>query len=244
MRACCFCSIISRTISISLFRRVPIPPGRWPAFAPATSWLKSASSNLRFNDEEAAAFLNRTMGLNLSAQDVAALEERTEGWAAGLQLAAIALQSLMSTGGCSDIPAFVQAFTGSHLYVAEYLVEEVLQRLSAELRTFLLQTSILKRMNAGLCESVTGCQDGQAILQSLRRANIFVVPLDHEDQWFRYHHLFADLLQARLQQVMTAEAISGLQLRAADWYEQNGFVHEAVDACPGSQGFQESCFPG
>ena len=158
----------------------------------------------------------------MAVEDVLALEERTEGWAAGLQLAALSMQ------GRSDISTFVKAFTGSHVFVAEYLVEEVLQCQPEELRKFLLQTSILKRMNAGLCEAVTGVQNAQEILQTLHRMNLFIIPLDNSGEWFRYHHLFADLLNAHLRQSLPAEAIAGLQLRAAEWYEQNGFIFEAV----------------
>lgn len=149
--------------------------------------------DLRFSLEEAAEFLNHTMDLNLSVEDVKALEERTEGWVAGLQLAALSLQ------GQSDIPGFVKAFTGSQIYVAEYLVEEILRQQPEDVQSFLLQTSLLERLNASLCEAVSGCVDGQAILMSLHRGNVFVIPLDHEGRWFRYHHMFADLLQARLQ---------------------------------------------
>jgi LuxR family maltose regulon positive regulatory protein len=186
------------------------------------------AQDLRFSLKEAAEFLNRTMGLNLSVEEVASLEDRTEGWIAGLQLAAIALQSLVTMQGRGDIPAFVKAFTGSHLYVAEYLVEEVLQRQHDDIRKFLLQTSLLKRMNAGLCEAVTDCQDGQAILQFLHHANTFLVSLDNEGHWFRYHHLFADLLQARLQKAFPKDEIAALHLRAVNWYEQNGYMVEAV----------------
>lgn len=179
--------------------------------------------DLRFAVREAAEFLNHTMGLALSAAEVAALEKRTEGWIAGLQLAALSMQ------GRSDAAAFIQAFTGSHVYIAEYLIEEILQKQPEDLQSFLLQTSILERMNSGLCKAVTGCQDGQTILMDLHRANIFIVPLDNESHWFRYHHLFADLLHARLRQSLTTDAISALHVRAADWYKQNGFVSEAVN---------------
>jgi LuxR family maltose regulon positive regulatory protein len=199
------------------------PPWRLARFRARNQLIEIRAQDLRFSVEEAAEFLNHTMGVNLSVEDVAALEERTEGWAAGLQLAALSMQ------GHSDIAAFVKAFTGSHVYVAEYLVEEVLQRQPEDIRTFLLRTSILKRMNAGLCEAVTGCQDGQAILQSLHHANIFVVSLDNEGKWFRYHHLFADLLRSRFPQALPAEAIPALHRRASVWYEHNGFTLEAVN---------------
>ncbi len=208
------------------------PPWPLARFRARNQLIEIRAQDLRFTLEEAAEFLNRTMGLNLSVEDVAALEERTEGWAAGLQLAALSMQ------GRSDIAAFVKAFTGSHLYVAEYLVEEVLQRQPDDVRTFLLQTSILKRMNAGLCEAVTDCQDGQSILQSLHHANIFVVSLDNEGKWFRYHHLFADLLRSRLPQALPAEAISALHRRASVWHEHNGFAIEAVNHALAAKDFE------
>jgi LuxR family maltose regulon positive regulatory protein len=204
------------------------PPWPLARFRARNQLIEIRARDLRFCIREAAEFLNRTMKLNLAVEEVAALEERTEGWIAGLQLAAIALQSLVTVQGRSDIPAFVKDFTGSHLYVAEYLVEEVLQRQPDETRQFLLETSVLKRMNARLCEAVTGCQDGQAILQSLHQTNTFIVSLDSEGHWFRYHHLFADLLHARLQKASPKDEIAALHLRAAAWYEQKGYMVEAV----------------
>jgi LuxR family maltose regulon positive regulatory protein len=179
------------------------------------------AGDLRFTAEEAAAFLNQVMGLSLAPADVAALEARTEGWIAGLQLAALSMQ------GHSDITAFVKAFTGSHLYISEYLVEEVLQRQPEAVQRFLLRTSILERLNGALCEAVAGLPDGEALLMTLHRANLFVVPLDDAGQWFRYHHLFADLLQARLRQSLPAGAVAALHQRAAAWYEQHGLAAEA-----------------
>jgi LuxR family maltose regulon positive regulatory protein len=198
------------------------PPWPLARYRARNQLVEIRARDLRFSVEETKQFLNHTMGLDLSLEAVAALEERTEGWAAGLQLAALSMQ------GRSDVSAFVKAFTGSHLYVAEYLVEEVLQRQPAEVRAFLLQTSILKRMNAGVCEAVTGCQDGGAILQSLHRANVFVIPLDNQGQWFRYHHLFADLIQSRAGQTCSQEQIAGLHTRAAIWFEHNQLIVEAV----------------
>jgi len=181
------------------------------------------AADLRFRTDEAAAFLNQVMALNLSEEDVAALETRTEGWIASLQLAAISMK------GRSDISAFIRAFTGSHTYVAEYLIEEVLGHQPEDIKRFLLQTSILSRMNASLCDFVTGRSDSETILQGLCQANLFVHPLDDEGQWFRYHRLFADLLKSRLQQSLPVEAISLLHLRAADWYEQAGMTNEAIE---------------
>jgi LuxR family maltose regulon positive regulatory protein len=209
------------------------PPWPLARYRARNRLIEIRAQDLRFSVEEATEFLNRTMGLDLSAEDVASLEERTEGWIAGLQLAALSMQ------GREDVVAFVRAFTGSHVYVAEYLVEEVLKRLPEDIQTFLLQTSLLKRMNAGLCDIVTGCQDGQAILQELHRENIFVIPLDNEELWFRYHHLFADLLQSRLRQSLSKEEIAALQLRAADWYERNGHIVEAVHHAMAAKDFEK-----
>lgn len=180
------------------------------------------AADLRFTAEETAVFLNQVMGLRLSAEDVAALEARTEGWIASLQLAAISMR------GRSDITGFIKAFTGSHIYVAEYLIEEVLERQPEEVKTFLLQTSILERLNGDLCQAVTERLDSQTMLMDLYQANLFLLPLDDERRWFRYHQLFADLLKARLQQSLPAEAIVVLHQRAATWYEQAGMMNEAI----------------
>ncbi len=207
------------------------PPFALARFRARNLLVEIRAQDLRFSVEEALEFLNRTMGLNLTVEEVAALEARTEGWVAGLQLAALSMQ------GRSDIPAFIQAFTGSHVYIAEYLVEEILQRQSQDVQAFLLQTSILERLNAALCETLVGklersnlptFQRSDDILRHLERANLFLIPLDDEGHWFRYHHLFADLLQARLRQNLSADAIAALHQRAAAWFEKNGFAVQAV----------------
>ena len=208
------------------------PPWPLARFRARNQLIEIRTQDLRFRVEEAADFLNHTMSFNLCAEDVEALEARTEGWIAGLQLAALSMQ------GRSDTASFVRAFTGSHVYVAEYLLEEVLQRQPEDVQAFLMQTSILERMNAGLCEAVTGCENGQSMLIALHRANLFVIPLDDEGQWFRYHHLFADLLQARLQQAFPEDAITELHLRAATWYEQNVFAVEAVKHALAAKDFE------
>ena len=208
------------------------PPWPLARFRSRGQLIEIRAADLRFSVEEAADFLNLTMGLGLSPNDIASLEARTEGWIAGLQLAALSMQ------GRSDIAGFVKAFTGSHAYVAEYLVEEVLQHQTEEIQTFLLRTSILERLSAGLCEAVTGLQDGQAVLTTLHRANIFVIPLDDEGLWFRYHQLFADLLQARLRQSLPSDAITTLHSRASKWYERNGFVIDAVKHALAAQDFE------
>jgi LuxR family transcriptional regulator, maltose regulon positive regulatory protein len=148
--------------------------------------------DLRFSTAEAAEFLNQVMGLNLSKENIAALEARTEGWIAGLQLAALSMQ------GREDISSFINSFTGDHRYIVDYLVEEVLQRRPEQVRDFLLQTSILERLSSPLCNAVTGQEGGQKLLDTLERGNLFVIPLDDSRQWFRYHHLFSDVLRAHL----------------------------------------------
>jgi LuxR family maltose regulon positive regulatory protein len=176
------------------------------------------AADLRFTPAEAAGFLNQVMGLNLTAEDIAVLENRTEGWIAGLQLAALSLQ------GQADATRFIQAFTGSHHFVLDYLIEEVLRRQSESVQIFLLQTSILERLCGPLCEAVllTPAGFGQETLKYLERANLFIVPLDNERHWYRYHRLFADLLRQRLGQSSTPEKISEYHIRASQWHEQNG----------------------
>jgi LuxR family maltose regulon positive regulatory protein len=198
------------------------PPWPLARYRARNQLTEIRAQDMRFTSFEATSFLNQTMGLNLSSEDVAALEERTEGWIAGLQLAALSMK------GRSDVSGFIKAFTGSHTYVAEYLVEEILQHRPEEVQTFLLQTSILERLNAGLCEAVTGCENGQSLLTALHRANLFLVPLDDEQQWYRYHHLFADLLAFRLKQALTASAIRQLHCRASAWLAQNDLLDEAI----------------
>lgn len=209
------------------------------------------AADLRFTIDEATAFFNRMLGLQLTADAVVALEQRTEGWIAGLQLAALSLQGYAA----KDVGNFIQSFTGSHRFVMDYLVEEVLHQQSAEVQTFLLRTAILERFCAPLCDAVLGKDEGGRlkaaenyvpfnpqpsafILDYLERANLFLIPLDNERRWYRYHHLFAELLRQRLQQsVRTApshEPLAHYHIRASIWYEQNGLeidaFHHAVAA--------------
>jgi LuxR family transcriptional regulator, maltose regulon positive regulatory protein len=172
------------------------------------------AADLRFTPSEASAFLNQVMGLTLTPDDVAALETRTEGWIAGLQLAALSMQ------GQPDPSRFIHSFTGSHRFVLDYLLEEVLERQSAEIQSFLLPTSILERLCGPLCEAVleTPPGSGQSILERLERANLFLVPLDNERRWYRYHHLFGELLHQRLGQ---PPELTNYHLRASGWYEAN-----------------------
>jgi LuxR family maltose regulon positive regulatory protein len=204
------------------------------------------ASDLRFTPSEAARFLNQAMGLNLSAKEIAALEARTEGWIAGLQLAAISIQ------GRNDTPSLIRSFTGSHRFVLDYLVEEVLEQQSESIQAFLLQTAILDQLTGSLCDAVrfghaetpgsssgtsvfqgaaeapTGQDTGQAILEKLDHANLFIVPLDNERCWYRYHQLFADLLRQRLGQTRH-EQVPVLHQRASEWYKQHGFFDEAIE---------------
>jgi LuxR family maltose regulon positive regulatory protein len=177
--------------------------------------------DLRFTREEVAAFLSQTMGLSLSQEQVMSLEARTEGWIAGLQLAALSMQ------GREDVDDFVAAFTGSHHYVVDYLVDEVLSLQSENVRDFLLKTSILERMSASLCNALTGESDGQSVLEQLHRSNLFVSALDNDRQWYRYHQLFADVLQNRLRQA-NANIIPTLHHKAAEWFEPHGFLSDAM----------------
>jgi LuxR family maltose regulon positive regulatory protein len=187
------------------------------------------ANDLRFTPSEAAGFLNQVMSLNLSAEDIAALETRTEGWIAGLQLAAISMQ------GHQDATRFIQSFTGSHHFVMDYLVEQVLQQQSESVQTFLLRTSILDRLCGPLCDAVllTPVGSGQATLEYLERANLFIVPLDNERLWYRYHHLFAELLRQRLHQSAASstrdegKSIAELHIHASQWYEDHGLEIEA-----------------
>ncbi|MHC5794859.1 LuxR C-terminal-related transcriptional regulator [Lacisediminihabitans sp. FW035] len=179
------------------------------------------AADLRFTPDEASAFLTTVMGLSLSTDDVAALETRTEGWIAGLQLAALSMQDR------SDVSAFISAFAGSNRFVIDYLVEEVLERAPLDVRDFLCQTSILARLNGSLCDAVTGRTGGTAMLESLERANLFVIPLDDEREWYRYHHLFADVLKLRL---LADDPVKGaiLHTRASEWFDQHDSSDEAV----------------
>ncbi len=179
------------------------------------------AADLRFTPAEAAEFLNRVMGLSLSEEDIAELETRTEGWIAGLQLAALSMQ------GRSDAASFIQAFTGSHRFVLDYLVEEVLQRQPEGIHSFLLKTAILDRLSGSLCDAVTGREDGKAMLETLERGNLFIIPLDDQRQWYRYHPLFAEVLQTRLLDQQPDQVFS-LHQRASEWYEHNDSAADAI----------------
>jgi LuxR family maltose regulon positive regulatory protein len=179
------------------------------------------AADLRFTTDEAAAFLKDVMGLSLSTEDIAALAEITEGWVAALQLAALSMRDR------EDVSGFVESFSGSNRHVLDFLAEEVLERQPEGMREFLLKTSVLERMSALLCDALTGRDDGQEMLERLERENLFVVPLDDERVWYRYHHLFADFLKSRLMRERP-ESAGELHLRASGWYEDNGRLAEAI----------------
>ncbi len=217
----------------------PLPLARWRA---RRQLFELRADDLRFTPGEVAAFLDQVMGLNLSADDVAALGARTEGWIAGLQMAALSMQ------GRDDVHGFVAAFTGSQRYIVDYLVEEVLNRQPDDIRTFLLQTCILDRLTGPLCDAVLGHQSqveharkpditvGQQLLEQLERANLFIVPLDDERRWYRYHQLFAEVLRQRLNQVYP-DRVSALHQSASQWYEEAGLTEPAVRHALAAQAF-------
>ena len=181
------------------------------------------ADDLRFTPGEAADFLNQSMGLALSSDQVAALDERTEGWIAGLQMAALSMRGR----DAERVATFLRDFAGTHRFIMDYLLEEVLAREPEEVQTFLLQTAILTRLTGPLCDAVTGVSGGQEMLERLEKHNLFVVPLDDNRCWYRYHHLFADLLRARLYR-SGPDRVAPLYSRAAEWCEQAGQVAEAV----------------
>ena len=184
--------------------------------------LEIRSHEMRFTREEAASFLNDFMGLMLSMEDLTALEKRTEGWIAGLQMAAISMKGRKDTAG------FIQSFTGSHRFVMDYLMEEVLDQQTSEIRDFLLKTSILERLIAPLCEAVTGEEKSQSVLLELEQKNLFLVPLDDQRRWYRYHRLFGDLLRNHLHQTHADEVVD-LHKKASIWYEGNGLIPDAIN---------------
>ncbi len=193
-------------------------------------------ADLRFTLSEAAGFLNQVMGLNLSEENIAVLEDRTEGWIAGLQLAAISMR------GHNDTTSFIKSFTGSHHFVLDYLVEEVLLQQPENVQTFLLHTSILDHLCGPLCDAVlpNATVSGQETLEYIEQANLFLIPLDNERRWYRYHHLFADLLRQRLHDGSVPSKgrtgmVAELHIRASKWFEDNGLEIEAFQHAAVSQ---------
>jgi LuxR family maltose regulon positive regulatory protein len=217
----------------------PLPLARLRARGQLTE-LRAA--DLRFTPTEAAEFLNGVIGLDLSEKNIADLETRTEGWIAGLQLAALSMR------GRRDVAEFVQSFAGSHRFVLDYLVEEVLEEQPEGVQEFLLQTAILDQLTGSLCDAVrfdkgklprVGLANSQAMLETLDRANLFIVPLDEERCWYRYHRLFADLLRQRLRLALP-EMLPTLHCRASEWYERNGFVDEAIEHALHGEDFERA----
>jgi LuxR family maltose regulon positive regulatory protein len=191
------------------------------------------AADLRFTTDEIAAYLNDAMGLGLSAQDVAALGAKTEGWIAALQLAALSMQ------GRDDTASFIAGFAGDDHYVFDYLVEEVLQRQPESVRTFLLETCFLDRLSGPLCDAVTGGRGSKQTLDALYRANLFLVPLDDRREWYRYHHLFADVLQTQLD-AAAIDQLRSLRRRASDWYEAQGERLEAIRHALAGEDFERA----
>jgi LuxR family transcriptional regulator, maltose regulon positive regulatory protein len=198
------------------------PPLPLPHFRGRGTLVEIGADDLRFTDEEAARLLREILGTPLSAEQTAALNAHTEGWVVGLKMAALSMR------GEKDIQSFIAGFTGSHRYVMDYLVEEVLKRQTEEVRDFLLQTSVLGRMTAPLCDFLTGGNRGRDMLMELDRANLFLVPLDDTRQWYRYHHLFAELLRHQLEMHYGTDMVTRPHKRASEWYEENKLPDDAI----------------
>ena len=203
-------------------------------------------SDLQFSREEADIFFTQMMGFSLAALDQEALIEKAEGWATGLQLATLAMQAQVSSHGKEALPAFVHSFTGSHRYILDYLVEEVLQFQPSSIQEFLQRTCILERLCASLCYALlkgdgssNASQSTSSVLEYLDRSNLFLVPLDDHRQWYRYHHLFSDLLNQRLLQSQP-DLIPVLHQRASTWFEQNGWINEAIEHALAAQDFERA----
>ncbi|MFO7741577.1 MAG: LuxR C-terminal-related transcriptional regulator [Anaerolineae bacterium] len=213
------------------------PPFPLPLWRARRHLVELDADDLRFTPEEAAGFLNRVMDLSLSPDQVAGLESATEGWIAGLQLAALSME------GEEDLTAFIRSFSGSHRYVFDYLAQEVLERQPERIQRFLMETSILERLSGPLCDAVVasdapGGEDPQAVLERLEATRLFVVPLDDERHWYRYHNLFAEFLQARLAQWAAPAEIGTLHRRAAAWHVAQGAVDAALHHTVAAEDFE------
>ena len=196
------------------------------------------AADLRFTRAEARDFLNRVMGLDLTAADVDALDERTEGWVAGLQLAALSLRGIPERG---EVVGFIEAFTGSSRFVIDYLADEVLARQPDEIRDFLLRTAVLDQLTGPLCDAVTGRVGGARTLEDLERGNLFLVPLDIQRSWYRYHHMFADVLRARLL-AEHPDQVPDLHRRASAWYSSHDLVSDAVRHALAAEDFDRAAY--
>ena len=199
------------------------PPFPLARFRGKDMLLTISSDELRFDLQDASRLLQQYQDHPLPEEDVIALNERTEGWAVGLKMAALSLKDRQ------DIAGFIHSFTGSQSYIMDYLLEEVLQIQPQDTRRFLLRTSVLDRLNGPLCDALTGDSDGQERLLQLERDHLFVVPLDEERQWYRYEHLFADLLHRQLLNEYGKEHVQELHLQASGWYEKNGELSQSIE---------------
>lgn len=202
----------------------PWPLARWRGRAELNE-LRTA--DLRFNYDETAQFLGQSLPHEFSSQAILALQERTEGWIAGLQMAAVSMRGWLQTKGPQGLSQFIETFTGTHKFILDFLVEEVISQQSLPVQEFLHATAILEQLTAPLCDALTGLQGSQSILDQIEKANLFLIPLDDERKWFRYHHLFADLLHKRLMQVMP-EHVPELHRRASLWYAGNQMLSKAI----------------
>jgi ATP/maltotriose-dependent transcriptional regulator MalT len=209
-----------------------LPLSRWRVRG---ELVEIRAADLRFTSDEATAYLNAVAGLDLAPGDVAVLEERTEGWIAALQLAALSLQ------GHDDVSGFIAQFAGEDRYLVDYLVEEVLRHQSDPVRGFLLQSSVLDRLTGPLCDAVTGRDDGSDMLLALERGNLFIVPLDDRRKWYRYHHLFADVLRARML-AEQPDVVPLLHRRASQWYERHDLAEEAVRHALAARDFDRAAY--
>jgi len=207
-----------------------LPLSRWRVRG---ELVEVRAADLRFTSDETAAYLNEATGLHLAARDVEVLEERTEGWIAALQLAALSIQ------GREDVSSFIARFAGNDRYIVDYLVEEVLAHQPEPVREFLLHTAVLDRLTGPLCDALTGRDDGSRMLTTLERANLFLVPLDDQRQWYRYHHLFADVLRARLL-AEQPDLVPLLHQRASVWYEAHDSAEEAVSHALAARDFDRA----
>jgi LuxR family maltose regulon positive regulatory protein len=209
----------------------PLPVARLRA---RNQLVELHGKHLQFNCDESASFLNDIMGLNLSTEDVAALNTCTEGWASGLQLVGLCMQRQENDEG-----EFIKTFTGDHRYLLDYLSQEVLDRQPESTQAFLLQTCILDQLCDSLCDAITGQGNGQEMLKRLEKKNLFILPLDIERHWYRYHHLFSDFLRRHLAQLHPDQTLA-LHRRASEWYTQNGLITQAVDHALAAKDFQRA----
>ena len=196
--------------------------------------LEIGADDLRFTAEEATELLTSLGVPSLSSEDIQALNTRVEGWVVGLKMA------MLSMRGEKDIPSFISGFTGTQRYIMDYLIEEVLQRQPTEVRDFLLATSVLEKLNGSLCDTLTGRQNGQEMLTKLEKANLFLVPLDETREWYRYEHLFAELLRHRLETEFGLDKYNELHRLASGWHEDNGFLEKAIDHALAGQDWEKA----